>query len=212
MLQELRLLICNAFETLPRGGCVVFFSSFAFLAKVKEGITIPHQQSTLFAEERGGSPADLLSSFSRAVYNNSTVDKAPKALLFAVVGGKVSEGINFKDDMCRLVLVVGLPYPNPQDPVLLEKMRFLDARGGTGLSAKQFYSAKCMKGVNQSIGRAIRHRNDWAALLLIDHRYANQQVLAGISTWLRHRMVARQFPEIAEDLRQFFKGHMGNVH
>eukprot|EP00397_Hematodinium_sp_SG-2012_P012153 GEMP01012316.1.p1 GENE.GEMP01012316.1~~GEMP01012316.1.p1 ORF type:complete len:774 (+),score=206.80 GEMP01012316.1:176-2497(+) len=186
MLQELRLLICNAFETLPRGGCVVFFSSFAFLAKVKEGITIPHQQSTLFAEERGGSPADLLSSFSRAE-----------------IGQDLSS---------QLVLVVGLPYPNPQDPVLLEKMRFLDARGGTGLSAKQFYSAKCMKGVNQSIGRAIRHRNDWAALLLIDHRYANQQVLAGISTWLRHRMVARQFPEIAEDLRQFFKGHMGNVH
>lgn len=200
MLRELRNLISDAFAALPRGGCVVFFSSFAFLSKVREGVTV--QRTSLFAEERGGSPSELLTSFS------STIESANKALLFAVVGGKVSEGINFKDDMCRLVLVCGLPYPNPQDPVLMEKMRFLDK--GTGLTGKQFYSAKCMKGVNQSIGRAIRHRNDWAALLLIDHRYAQQHVLAGISAWLRDRMVARQFPALVSELRQFFEKRMSS--
>jgi chromosome transmission fidelity protein 1 len=32
------------------------------------------------------------------------------ALLLAVYGGKVSEGIDFPDSLCRLVVCVGVPY------------------------------------------------------------------------------------------------------
>ena len=39
-------------------------------------------------------------------------------VLLAVVGGRLSEGINFGDNLCRCVMVAGLPYPNPQDVVL----------------------------------------------------------------------------------------------
>ena len=44
-----------------------------------------------------------------------------------VAGGKMSEGINFSDDLGRCVVVVGLPYPNARSPELVEKMNFLDA-------------------------------------------------------------------------------------
>ena len=45
-------------------------------------------------------------------------------------------------------------------------------------AGREYYTNLCMKAVNQSIGRAIRHRRDYAAMLLLDGRYAKAEVRA----------------------------------
>ena len=41
-----------------------------------------------------------------------------------MVNAKLSEGINFGDDMARAVVMVGLPFPHAGDAELKEKMKF----------------------------------------------------------------------------------------
>lgn len=46
------------------------------------------------------------------------------AVLLSVMGGKLSEGINFSDNLARCVVVVGMPYPDKRDVVFKEKLKF----------------------------------------------------------------------------------------
>jgi len=183
------------------------------------------------------------------------------AMLACVVGGKLSEGINFSDGLARCVAVVGMPYANSQDPLLKEKISWINRRfscadtdssaakdggggnddsknavvdgddgekkkspGGSGGSGKktggdtassssssaafssssslsqqkqqhqqiqdpgrQYYENLCMRAVNQSIGRSIRHKGDYACVLLIDQRYESDRISQQLPTWIRKR-------------------------
>jgi len=206
---ELQAILASAAEATP-GGAVFFFPSFEYLAAVAPPAGSRLGGRAVFVESRGSS-----SDVDRAVASGegtlrafaASVRREGSALLLAVNGAKLSEGINFKDDLCRLVAVVGLPYPNASDLGLLEKMKFLDtcySKGVSGLTGRDFYTAQCMKGVNQCIGRSIRHARDWAAVLLLDHRYAQASISGSVSLWLREQAVESTFAEALRALRGFF--------
>lgn len=48
------------------------------------------------------------------------------AIFFAVCRGKVSEGLDFANEIGRAVIVTGLPYPNSMDPKVKLKQEYLD--------------------------------------------------------------------------------------
>lgn len=39
------------------------------------------------------------------------------------------------------------------------------------LNGQEWYNVQAYRALNQALGRCIRHRNDWGAILMVDSRY-----------------------------------------
>jgi regulator of telomere elongation helicase 1 len=195
MRKELVESLQSVYETVP-SGILTFFPSFAFLDEVSP--LIVRQQSHLakkvFVEPRDNTKlSEVLGSFHRAA--------ARGASLLAVCRGKLSEGLDFADDAARCVCVVGVPFPNLTDFRVKLKMQWLDSKG-RGMGSR-WYTETAMRAVNQAIGRAIRHRNDFAAILLFDDRYAGFQNL--LSKWIKPSVrLIRKWTDLVGQLGEFF--------
>lgn len=65
----------------------------------------------------------------------------------------------------------------------------------------------CSKAVNQSIGRAIRHSSDYAAIILLDHRYTRPLQQAQLPNWINKRFQAcDNFGQAVKTVSNFFNG------
>ena len=63
----------------------------------------------------------------------------------------------------------------------------------------------CMKSVNQSIGRSIRHGGDYASILLLDRRYGQESVVKQLPQWISRSIVTpSSFGEVLNTLNEFF--------
>uniref|UniRef100_A0AAF5RUZ1 Helicase ATP-binding domain-containing protein n=1 Tax=Wuchereria bancrofti TaxID=6293 RepID=A0AAF5RUZ1_WUCBA len=181
-------------------GMIVFFPSYAYLEEFIKKISINtlRKAKPLFVERRNTPPA-LFNEFAKLART------VKGALLLAVVGGKLSEGINFSDELGRTVVVVGLPYMNNQDIIIKEKMKFMRSEFGPN-SDTEYYESKCMHAINQSIGRVIRHCNDYAAIVLIDLRYKSERILKDLPAWIQPRLYdANDLDDGIQHLQRFFR-------
>lgn len=211
LLSEIGRILRNISSIVP-GGVVCFLPSYSYEqtvydnlknSKVLEAIT---KKKSLFREPKSASDVDqVLNKFAAAVKCKDGDRNG--ALLLSVVGGKLSEGLNFSDDLGRCVMVVGMPYPNVKSPELQEKMSYLNKTAGGG-AGSIYYENLCMKAVNQCIGRAVRHANDYACVLLVDERYSRPQTMAALPSFVQKSLISNcNFGTTIGSVAKFFARH-----
>lgn len=63
-----------------------------------------------------------------------------------------------------------------------------------------------LTGVCAAAGRAIRHRGDWAALILVDGRYASPRIRSKLPKWIEAgTKVADGFGQAMKELGRFYR-------
>ncbi|XP_015696448.2 Fanconi anemia group J protein homolog [Oryza brachyantha] len=218
------------------GGALVFFPSYNLLDKLQRRWSQTGQWARLEAQkhvcvEPRGSTEELepvLKGYYNAILGKappkkgrcakqilknrvtkgSSQDSAKGAALLAVCRGKVSEGIDFSDDKARVVVIVGIPFPNINDVQVKLKKRFNDSYKSPKnlLSGNEWYCHQAFRALNQAAGRCIRHKFDYGGIVLIDERYQEERNLVYISKWLRNSIRnCSTFQETLDGLARFFQ-------
>ena len=89
----------------------------------------------------------------------------------------------------------GLQHPQPNANASLTNKTSGDAKSDVsthknvaGGAGREYYENVCMKAVNQSIGRAIRHKGDYSTIILVDHRYKRNNICNKLPGWIRKRL------------------------
>ena len=227
---ELGNVVVNFARVVP-DGLLVFFPSYGVMrscvATWQQPATPPSGNESAPRNSPSWSRGTRWSSRARSrISTRRSTRPAPAgrngAAFFAVCRGKVSEGIDFADKAGRAVILTGIPYAPKADAKVRIKRSFLDneasaaraegGAGGGGLTGEQWYSQTAMRAVNQALGRVIRHRNDFGAVILADERFGYGNVRGQLSVWLRPAVQSfDSFGKAAAKLAQFFRHHAANA-
>lgn len=223
MVRQLGVFIEHLFTSVPHG-VIIFFPSYKYLSYVlsiwstTDVLDRIKRLKTIFQEPKDSQDVET----TLLNYSYEAKSSVKNAALFAVVGGKMAEGINFSDNLARGVAVIGLPYPNAMAVDLIAKrnhiVKTLLAQGKSQLDAmnasRDFYENICMRAVNQSIGRSIRHANDYSTIFLIDQRYSRLNIRQKLSKWVRDRLLPTDLSvaEVFSSTVKFFESHSLNVN
>ncbi|ODS41996.1 MAG: hypothetical protein MSIBF_01205 [Candidatus Altiarchaeales archaeon IMC4] len=189
MFRKIAKSIGDISENVP-GNIAVFFPSYYLMNEVLNGIGVEKQA---LVEERG------MTKEMKTGLLNSLADAKEKggAVLFGVLGGSMSEGTDYADNLLECVIVVGIPLAKPTLEVdcLIE---YYDKKLGRGRDYGYVFPA--MNNVLQAMGRCIRSETDRGVIVLMDERFKWQNYMRCFPK--DYKFILSEKPE--EHVKRFF--------
>ena len=174
--------IVNIVNSVKRN-TAVFFSSYTLMdTMIRDGIC-KRTERRMFIERKGMTNSEhhrMVEEFKRS----------GDGILFAVAGGRISEGIDFPGKEMEVAILAGMPFAKPgakQDAL----QRYYDIRSGNGWELAVL--TPTLRKMRQSIGRLIRSESDIGAAVILDRRAAAYTLLA-----------AKRSDDVSADIADFF--------
>ncbi|MEM3493103.1 MAG: ATP-dependent DNA helicase, partial [Thermoplasmata archaeon] len=175
--------ICNSTER----NMIVFFPSFAMLERfIASGIE-NRIEKDVYVESRELSSVEMGSLIERFR------DCRRAKVMFAVTGGRLSEGMDFPDRQLEVVVIVGIPYPKPSARQKALQLYYdLKFRKGWEYTVH----APAARKMRQAIGRLIRNESDRGVGIILDRRAVH------FSDYLDN---LRKSEQLQTELQKFFE-------
>jgi DNA excision repair protein ERCC-2 len=181
--------ICNEF---PRN-TMVFFPSFNTLSMFRRNGHFAEIQRCLYVEEQNMSQSELMALVSD--FKSCGDGNGSGAALFSVMGGRISEGIDFPAEQLEIAVIVGIPYPKPSARQR-GLQNYYDLKFGKGW--EYTVQAPAARKMLQAIGRLIRNEQDRGVAVILDkraprfHQYIkemreSEDLLMDISDFMRQK-------------------------
>ena len=179
--------ICNTF---PKN-IMVCFPSFNTLSLFQNKGSFDDIKRCLYVEEQSMSQSDLMDLVTS--FKSCGLENGSGAALFSVMGGRISEGMDFPAEQLEIAVIVGIPYPKPTARQRgLQK--YYDFKFGKGW--EYTVKAPAARKLLQSIGRLIRDENDRGVAVILDKRAPR------FSQYIRDMRESR---DILDDIHMFMK-------
>ena len=180
-IEEKIISICNSFGK----NTAIFFPSHAMLERFLRAGMVSSIKRKIYIEERGASQRKLMEEIEKF--------KEGGGVLLSVIGGRVSEGMDFPSKELEMVIIVGIPYPPPSArQQALQK--YYDKKFGSGW--KYAFEAPTTRKMLQAIGRMIREESDRGIAIILDERAAR----------FRKYVEMRKADNLIKEIEEFWGG------
>jgi DNA excision repair protein ERCC-2 len=176
----------------------VYYPSYEYLQMVRERLRLLGFRHE--SEMRGESHTSMEEKKKRI--EKMAAEGAP-VLFHGVIGGSYHEGVDFKENPFKLIIVAGFPFPKPTASQIAYE-RYLAEKFGSKAKAEECASLlpAIVKTV-QAMGRGIRKKEDWCYSLLIDDRFI--EYLQFFPKPIRDRLLALDESGAEIEIREFSK-------
>lgn len=195
-------------------GILVFVPSYDILEKLHfpKGIrdSLTGRRVSFYLERRGSEVEEDEDRLTRPTIEafRDDVRAGLKTVLVGVLGGKFSEGTDFRGNQARMVVVVGVPYPVMDSVTKLKRVYYNTKEKGLG---NTWYQAQASQKVSQALGRVCRNSEDWGLGILLDRRWSpnagryDQKTQSLLSRWiLEVREECSSFTDLSAKMREFY--------
>ncbi|MBI3860148.1 MAG: ATP-dependent DNA helicase [Thaumarchaeota archaeon] len=180
-----------------QNGIGVFASSYSVLQPIYEMVSKRADGRNMVKETRGFTSQEAAEAFDSFRSDRGSV-------LFAVQGGRFSEGEDFREDMMDAVVIVGLSLPPPTATLYAEYECL--KRAGEKDSFLILSRLPALRKAFQAAGRHIRNPGKKGMVFMLDQRFDSSAVRELMPAWLRTDIVSGDFnpPRLAEISAEFW--------
>jgi DNA excision repair protein ERCC-2 len=180
----------RAFSAL-KGNRAVYFPSYQILESYAN-LATPHiRNRKIFIESRdAGEAGAALSHFL------SLPERGESGVMFAVCGGKWSEGLDYRGEMLNGAMVVGLPLApfNRVRRMMIDYFRHKFGEEGEFIC----YTLPAINRSLQALGRVLRTPEDRGVLVLAEKRFLERRVRGALPAWMQEEMIACDITKFRE--------------